>query len=124
MLSTTIVGSLPKPEWLAEPEVLWAPWKLGGAELEEAKLDATVLAIKLQEDAGIEIVAEGEQARAHFVHGFLANLDGIDFQRRTTIGIRANRYQAEVPTVVGPISRKGPVHASEARVAEPTPARS
>ncbi len=117
MLSTTIVGSLPKPEWLAQPEVLWAPWKLAGPELAQAKLDATILGIKFQEDAGIDIVAEGEQARTHFVHGFLANLDGIDFQRRTTIGIRANRYQAEVPTVVGPIRRKGPVHASEARVA-------
>ena len=68
MLSTTIVGSLPKPEWLAEPEVLWAPWKLSGPELEQAKLDATILGIKFQEDAGIDIVAEGEQARTHFVH--------------------------------------------------------
>ena len=117
MLSTTIVGSLPKPAWLAEPEVLWAPWKLSGAELEQAKLDATVLAIKLQEDAGIDIVGEGEQARTHFVHGFLANLDGIDFERRTLMGIRADRYKAEVPTVVGPIRRKGSVHGFEAKVA-------
>ena len=117
MLQTTIVGSLPKPEWLAQPEVLWAPWKLSGSDLERAKLDATVLCIKLQEDAGIDIVAEGEQARTHFVHGFLANLDGIDFEKRTRMGIRANRYEAEVPTVVGPIRRKGPVHAAEARTA-------
>lgn len=117
MLSTTIVGSLPKPDWLAQPEVLWAPWKLSGAELEQAKLDATVLAIKLQEDAGIDIVGEGEQARTHFVHGFLANLDGIDFERRTLMGIRADRYKAEVPTVVGPIRRKGSVHGKEAQAA-------
>jgi 5-methyltetrahydropteroyltriglutamate--homocysteine methyltransferase len=117
MFETTVAGSLPKPVWLAEPERLWPAWRLEGAALEQGKLDATVLAVKLQEDAGIDIVSDGEQARIHFVHGFLANLDGIDFQRKTTIGIRANRYKAEVPTVVGPIRRKGSVHAAEAGAA-------
>jgi 5-methyltetrahydropteroyltriglutamate--homocysteine methyltransferase len=117
MLQTTIAGSLPKPEWLAEPERLWAPWKVSGGALDQAKLDATVLAVKLQEDAGIDIVGDGEQARVHFVHGFLANLDGIDFNKRTLMGIRADRYKAEVPTVVGPIRRKGSVHGPEARAA-------
>ena len=116
-LRTTIAGSLPKPGWLAEPERLWAPWKLDGPALAQAKLDATLLAIKLQEDAGIDIVGDGEQARMHFVHGFLANLDGIDFDRKTLMGIRKDRYKAEVPTVVGPIRRKGPVHAAEAQAA-------
>jgi 5-methyltetrahydropteroyltriglutamate--homocysteine methyltransferase len=117
MLRTTIAGSLPKPAWLAEPERLWAPWKLEGAALAQAKLDATLLAIKMQEDAGIDIVGDGEQARIHFVHGFLANLDGIDFDRKTVMGIRKDRYKAEVPTVVGPIRRRGPVHEAEARAA-------
>jgi 5-methyltetrahydropteroyltriglutamate--homocysteine methyltransferase len=117
MFETTIAGSLPKPDWLAEPGRLWAPWKLSGAALEQAKLDATILAVKLQEDAGIDIVGDGEQARVHFVHGFLANLDGIDFEKKTLIGIRADRYKAEVPTVVGPIRRRGPVHALEAEAA-------
>jgi 5-methyltetrahydropteroyltriglutamate--homocysteine methyltransferase len=117
MLETTIAGSLPKPEWLAEPERLWAPWKVSGAALDQAKLDATVLAVKLQEDAGIDIVGDGEQARVHFVHGFLANLDGIDFNKKTLMGIRADRYKAEVPTVVGPIRRRGSVHEAEARAA-------
>ncbi|WP_074078302.1 methionine synthase [Microvirga massiliensis] len=117
MLETTIAGSLPKPRWLAEPERLWAPWILEGAILEQAKLDATILAIKLQEDAGIDIVSDGEQARVHFVHGFLANLEGIDFAKKTVMGIRADRYKAEVPTVVGPVRRKGPVHAAEALTA-------
>ena len=71
MFPTTIAGSLPKPSWLAEPNKLWAPWRLAGADLEAAKLDATLIAIKLQEDAGIDIVCDGEQARQHFVHGFL-----------------------------------------------------
>jgi len=117
MLKTTIAGSLPKPSWLAEPERLWAPWKLSGPELDQAKLDATILAVKMQEDAGLDIVGDGEQARIHFVHGFLANLDGIDFEKRAVVGIRNDRYKAEVPTVVGPIRRKGPVHAAEARAA-------
>ena len=117
MFKTTLAGSLPKPVWLAEPEKLWAPWRLSGADLERAKRDATVLAVKMQEDAGLDIVGDGEQARVHFVHGFLANLDGIDFARKTMMGIRNNRYQAEVPTVTGPIRRKGSVHGMEARAA-------
>ena len=117
MLFTTIAGSLPKPLWLAEPEKLWAPWRLEGEALEEGKRDATILSIKLQEDAGIDIVGDGEQARVHFVHGFLANLDGIDFAKKTVMGIRNNRYKAEVPTVTGPIRRKGSVHGMEARAA-------
>jgi 5-methyltetrahydropteroyltriglutamate--homocysteine methyltransferase len=117
MLKTTIAGSLPKPLWLAEPEKLWAPWKLEGEALEAGKRDATILAIKMQEDAGIDIVGDGEQARVHFVHGFLANLDGIDFAKKTEMGIRNNRYKAWVPTVTGPIRRKGPVHAMEALAA-------
>src|SRR5712664_1023059 len=96
---TTIAGSLPKPAWLAEPSKLWAPWRLAGAELDAAKRDATLLMLKLQEDAGIDVVTDGEQSRQHFVHGFLERLEGVDFSRRVTIGIRADRYKAEVPTV-------------------------
>jgi 5-methyltetrahydropteroyltriglutamate--homocysteine methyltransferase len=117
MFPTTIAGSLPKPAWLAEPNRLWAPWRLAGAELEAAKQDATLLALKLQEDAGIDIVTDGEQSRQHFVHGFLEYVDGIDFSRRVEIGIRADRYKAMVPTVVGPLRLKGRVHAAEARLA-------
>src|SRR5919204_499169 len=79
LFPTTIAGSLPKPEWLAEPNMLWAPWKSKGDELARAKRDATMLAVKLQEDAGVDIVTEGEQARQHFVHGFLEKVEGIDF---------------------------------------------
>jgi 5-methyltetrahydropteroyltriglutamate--homocysteine methyltransferase len=115
MFATTIAGSLPKPSWLAQPNLLWAPWRLDGADLDGAKLDATLLAIKLQEDAGIDIVSDGEQARQHFVHGFLERVDGIDFGRRVEMGIRNNRYKAMVPTVVGQLRLKGRVHAAEAR---------
>ncbi len=86
LFPTTIAGSLPKPEWLAEPNTLWAPWKSEGSELVRAKRDATVLAVKLQEDAGVDIVTEGEQARQHFVHGFLVNIEGIDFAHKVEMG--------------------------------------
>lgn len=113
----TLAGSLPKPRWLAEEERLWAPWVLSGEALEAGKRDATILSVKLQEDAGLDIVGDGEQARVHFVHGFLANLDGIDFDKKTIMGIRNNRYDAEVPTVTGPIRRRGAVHRMEAEAA-------
>jgi 5-methyltetrahydropteroyltriglutamate--homocysteine methyltransferase len=117
MLLTTIAGSLPKPSWLAKPEMLWAPWQLSGDALAEAKRDAVLLALREQEAAGIDIVTDGEQSRQHFVHGFLEQIEGVDFARRVTIGIRADRYKAEVPTVVAPIARKGPIHSEDVRFA-------
>jgi 5-methyltetrahydropteroyltriglutamate--homocysteine methyltransferase len=117
LFPTTIAGSLPKPEWLAEPNMLWAPWKSKGDELARAKRDATLLALKLQEDAGIDIPTEGEQARQHFVHGFLEKVEGIDFAHKVEMGIRKDRYKAMVPQVVAPLQLKGRVHAIEARVA-------
>ena len=110
LFPTTIAGSLPKPEWLAEPNMLWAPWKSEGTELARAKRDATVLAVKLQEDAGVDIVTEGEQARQHFVHGFLERIEGIDFAHKVEMGIRKDRYKAMVPQVVAPRQLKGRVH--------------
>jgi 5-methyltetrahydropteroyltriglutamate--homocysteine methyltransferase len=117
LFPTTIAGSLPKPEWLAEPNMLWAPWKSGGDELLRAKRDATLIWLKIQEDAGIDIVTEGEQARQHFVHGFLEKIEGIDFTHKVEMGIRKDRYKAMVPQVVAPLRLKGRVHAFEALVA-------
>jgi 5-methyltetrahydropteroyltriglutamate--homocysteine methyltransferase len=117
MLQTTIAGSLPKPAWLAVPRTLWAPWRLPAETLREGQRDAVLATLKAQEAAGIDIVTDGEQTRQHFVHGFLEHVDGIDFGKRVTIGIRADRYKAEVPTVVGPVHRRGPAHADEVRFA-------
>jgi 5-methyltetrahydropteroyltriglutamate--homocysteine methyltransferase len=117
MFPTSIAGSLPKPSWLAEPNRLWPAWRLAGAELDAAKRDATLLALKLQEDAGIDIVTDGEQSRQHFVHGFLEQVGGIDFTKRVEIGIRADRYKAMVPTVTAQLGLKGRVHATEAALA-------
>ena len=117
MFETTTAGSLPKPAWLAEPNRLWPAWRMEGPELETAKRDATLLALKEQEDAGIDIVTDGEQSRQHFVHGFLQLVEGVDRERRVEMGIRADRYKAMVPTVVGPLRLNGRVHATEARLA-------
>ena len=111
----TIVGSLPKPAWLSEPNKLWPQWRLSGDELAAGKLDATLLAVKLQEDAGIDIVCDGEQSRQHFVHGFLEFVDGIDFAHKVEMGIRADRYKAMVPVVRGDLVLRRRVHQIEAR---------
>jgi 5-methyltetrahydropteroyltriglutamate--homocysteine methyltransferase len=117
MFSTAIAGSLPKPSWLAETEKLWPQWKAQGPELQQAKADATLLWIKAQEDAGLDVIGDGEQARQHFVHGFVEQVEGIDFVNKVTMGIRNNRYDAMVPQVVAPLRLKGRVHAFEAQLA-------
>ena len=116
MFESLIAGSLPKPAWLAETQKLWPQWKASGDELLQAKRDATLLWIKLQEDAGLDIIGDGEQARQHFVHGFLEQVDGIDFEHKVTMGIRDGRYDAQVPQVVAPLKLKGRVHALEAQL--------
>jgi 5-methyltetrahydropteroyltriglutamate--homocysteine methyltransferase len=115
LLSTTIAGSLPKPAWLAEPETLWAAWRLPADRLAEGQRDAVLAALKQQEQAGIDVVTDGEQSRQHFVHGFLERIEGIDFTQRVRMGIRANRYTAEVPVVRGPVRRPGPIHLDDVR---------
>jgi 5-methyltetrahydropteroyltriglutamate--homocysteine methyltransferase len=113
LVPTTIAGSLPKPAWLAEPGSLWAPWKVDEAHLAEAKRDAVRLAVLEQERAGIDIVTDGEQTRRHFVTTFIEGLDGVDFEHKQTVRIR-DRYDAQVPTVVGPVARKHPIYVDDA----------
>jgi len=115
VLKTTVAGSLPKPAWLAEPEKLWASWRLEGGDLERGKRDAVLVWLKEQEDAGVDVVSNGEQFRTHFVHGFLEHIDGIDWQLMTKMGIRDDRYVVDVPTVTAPVRRKGSVHGDEVR---------
>jgi 5-methyltetrahydropteroyltriglutamate--homocysteine methyltransferase len=115
MFDTAIAGSLPKPPWLAETEKLWPKWRSEGAELAQAKLDATLLWIKTQEDAGLDVIGDGEQSRQHFVHGFLERVEGIDFEHKVEMGIRNDRYKAMVPQVVAPLKLKGRVHEAEAK---------
>ena len=68
-----------------------------------------------QEQAGIDIVTDGEQTRRHFVTTFIEGLDGVDFEHKKTVRIR-NRYDADVPVVVGPVARRHPIYVDDARV--------
>lgn len=115
MFTTSTVGSLPKPSWLAEPEKLWAPWRLSGEELQRGKERSALEWLREQEAAGIDVVTDGEQFRVHFVHGFLETLEGIDWNKKTRMGIRNNRYEADVPTVTGPLVRPRSVHVDDLR---------
>lgn len=114
LLPTTIVGSLPKPSWLAEPRTLWSPWKLEGDALAEGKQDALRGAVHEQRQRGIDIISDGEQTRQHFVTTFVEHLSGVDFTQRETVRIR-NRYEASVPTVVGTVGREKPVFVDDAK---------
>ena len=115
MFETAIAGSLPKPAWLAETGKLWPRWRVEGADLDHAKLDATLLWIKAQEDAGLDVIGDGEMSRQHFVHGFLERVQGIDFEHKVEMGIRNDRYKAMVPQVVAALALNGRVHEAEAR---------
>ncbi len=116
LFSATLAGSLPKPAWLSETNKLWPQWKAQGSALKQAKADATLLWIKLQEDAGLDVIGDGEQSRQHFVHGFLEQVEGIDFDHKVKMGIRDNRYDAMVPQVVAPLRLKGRVHEAEVQL--------
>ena len=114
LLQTTIAGSLPKPAWLAESNKLWAPWLLEGERLAEGKRDAVRLVVRDQELAGIDIISDGEQTRRHFVTTMIENLDGVDFANKRSVRIR-NRYDADVPMVIGPVARRHPVFVDDAK---------
>jgi 5-methyltetrahydropteroyltriglutamate--homocysteine methyltransferase len=111
MLETSIVGSLPKPSWLAEPNVLRAPWRLTGRDLLDAQQDAIRLAILDQEEAGLDVVTDGEVARRHYIWGFLAGLTGIDTEQLGRRRSRGGRYSdtTEVARIIGPVEHRTPV---------------
>lgn len=114
LLPTSIVGSLPKPSWLAQPETLWSPWNLQGDALVEGRHDALRISTHEQTNRGIDIVSDGEQTRQHFVTTFIEHLSGVDFEKRKTVRIR-DRYDASVPTVVSTVSREKPVFVDDAK---------
>jgi 5-methyltetrahydropteroyltriglutamate--homocysteine methyltransferase len=125
MLQTTIAGSLPKPGWLAEPGVLFAPWRLAGEQLREGQDDAVRLALADQQAAGIDIVTDGEQRRRHYIWGLLAGLTGIDTDRLGTKRARGGRYSqtTAVARIVGDVAWAGPVLADAVRFAREHTAR-
>ena len=111
---TTISGSLPKPNWLAEPEKLWSPWLLQGDELKKGKKDAIKIAVDNQINSGLSIIGDGEQTRQHFVTTFIEHLTGVDFKNKKIVRIR-NRYDASVPVVVSDIRREKSVFVDDAK---------
>lgn len=111
---TTISGSLPKPNWLAEPEKLWSPWLLQGDELKKGKKDAIKIAVDNQINSGLSIIGDGEQTRQHFVTTFIEHLTGVDFNNKKIVRIR-NRYDASVPVVVSDIRREKSVFVDDAK---------
>jgi len=113
-LPTSIVGSLPKPAWLAPPEKLWSPWKLEGDQLLEGKQDALRIALQEQHLAGVDIISDGEQTRQHFVTTFIEHLSGVDFENRKIVKIR-DRYDASVPVVMGEVARQKAVFVEDAK---------
>jgi 5-methyltetrahydropteroyltriglutamate--homocysteine methyltransferase len=119
MLEASIVGSLPKPSWLAVPNMLRAPWRLDGRELSDAQDDAVSLAILEQERAGLATVTDGEVRRRHYVWGFLDGLTGIDTENLANARSRGGRYAetTEVARIVGPVERNGPVLLQSCRFA-------
>ncbi len=111
MIRTTIAGSLPKPTWLAEPGVLYAPWRLEGDALRAGQDDAVHLWLDDQARAGIDIVTDGEQRRRHYIWGFLQGLSGIDTTTLVARRSRGGRFAAATPVarIVGEVAWEGPV---------------
>lgn len=91
---TTISGSLPKPNWLAEPEKLWSPWLLQGEELKKGKKDAIKIAVDNQINSGLSIIGDGEQTRQHFVTTFIEHLTGVDFKNKKLLELEIAMMQA------------------------------
>jgi len=124
LFPTTLVGSYPQPEWLIDrAQLADSPparvrarqlWRVPEPWLAQAQDDATILAIKAQEDAGLDIVTDGEIRRESYSNRFATALEGIDLDNPATVVGRAGRPNL-VPRVVGPIRRKHPVEVEDVR---------
>ncbi|HEX5077550.1 MAG TPA: uroporphyrinogen decarboxylase family protein [Geminicoccaceae bacterium] len=117
LLPTTVVGSYPQPDWLVDRQLLGTLvprvrmpeiWRVPEAWLEQAQDDATLLAIRDMERAGIDIITDGEMRRESYSNRFATALDGIDIDHPATITGRAGK-PARVPRITGKIRRRHPV---------------
>src|SRR5499426_2969678 len=116
LLPTTVVGSYPQPDWLVNrtmlsktvPRVRMDIWRVAPEWLEQAQDDATLLAIRDMERAGIDIITDGEMRRESYSNRFATALDGIDTERPGQVKARSG-HATPVPRVVGPIRRARPV---------------
>ena len=123
VLPTTVVGSYPQPDWLVDraklktgvPRVrMHELWRVAEPDLAQAQDDATVLAIRDMERAGIDIITDGEMRRESYSNRFATALDGIDNDNPAAITNRAGR-SVSVPRVVGKVRRRGPVEVDDMR---------
>ena len=117
LLPTTVVGSYPQPDWLIDRAMLskvvprvnmHEMWRVAPERLREAQDDATILAIRDMERAGIDIISDGEARRESYSNYFIAALEGVDADSPAVIVSKAGR-ETRVPRVTGPIRRRGPV---------------
>ena len=123
LLPTSLVGSYPQPEWLIDrfklskqvPRVRAGLWLVAPEQLEAAQDDATVLAIRDQERAGLDIITDGEQRRESYSNRFATALDGVDAENPGTTINRSGR-PIPVPRIVGPIRRTRPIELRDLEV--------
>src|SRR5215472_4473880 len=117
LLPTCLVGSYPQPEWLIDRPRLSKQvprlrmrdlWLIGDARLEQAQDDATLLAIREQERAGLDIITDGEMRRESYSNRFATALDGVDLDNPGST-ISRSGVPIPVPRVVGKIRRRHPV---------------
>jgi len=124
LFPTSLVGSYPQPDWLIDRERLrdrLPPrvrarelWRVEPAYLEQAQRDATLLAIRAQEDAGLDILTDGEICRESYSNRFATALDGVDIDNPGT-GLDRSGHPNTVPRVTGPIRRRHPVEVKDLR---------
>ena len=122
LFPTSLVGSYPQPDWLIDREKLagrFPPrvratelWRVDPGHLEEAQQDATLLAIRAQEDAGLDVITDGEIRRESYSNRFATALDGVDIDNPGTALDRSGNPNP-VPRIVGPISRHHPVQVDD-----------
>ena len=116
-IRATIVGSLPKPGWLAVPTILQAPWKVTSEDLPEALADATRLSVESQVAAGLDVVTDGEQRRRHYIWGFLDGIAAVDTANLALKPTRGQRFRTEAPVarLVGEPEWPGPLQVEQLR---------
>src|SRR5512139_4311760 len=122
LFPTTIVGSFPQPDWLIDRERLagrFPPrvrarelWRIPPQYLNEAQDDATIVAIRAQEEAGLDIVSDGEIRRESYSNRFATALEGVDLDNPGT-GLDRSGHPNPVPRIVGRIRRKHAVEVED-----------
>ncbi len=117
-IDATTVGSFPRPSWLATRTTGSVQFLPAADALKEAKDDSTLLAIRDQEEAGVDLVTDGEQRRTSFINHILAGWDGVDLTKLTPRAIRRRDNGRLVPTIVGPVTRRAPAAVEDLKFAK------